>query len=202
MTGLALGVVVGLCACGGDSGSPDMRVGPDVEGSGEQALLRDDIFRNAVNGIGVSPATRPVPRLGRAMGMRMRALVIDEGRLAPRSFIPGAYRRGLVRRGRITRVQFRRRYGQGPLEMCERLGRLVAQMDVQLDEGADPAPELPRAVLAGFGRGRSQVDPANRIDAVRNQMNQLLPDAGESGLDCASRFRSSYVFVARVYDQD
>lgn len=182
MSATPASLLAALCACVAVSAG----CGGEDDSSAQRDVLRDDSFRNAVRAIGVSPAIRPEPRLGRAIGARMRVLTTDEGRLAPGSFTPGAYRRALERRGRLTRAQFRRRHGQGPLEMCDRLGVLTGQLDARLDEDA----ELARAVRAGYGRRGT----------VRDELNGLLPSA--ETLDCATKFRSSYVFVRRLYDED
>ncbi|HEX5910447.1 MAG TPA: hypothetical protein VFY44_08130 [Thermoleophilaceae bacterium] len=155
---LLLCAALALPGCGGE-GDDD---------PGQKELLGDATFQQAVRAVGVSPATRPVSGLGRAIGVRMRDLTAAERRLAA---------------GSLSRQRFRRRYGQGPLEMCDRLGALVGQLDSRLD----PDAELSKAVVAGFGRGGS----------VKNELSARLP--GSESLECAMKYRSSYVFVARLY---
>lgn len=193
-----------LCACaiaacgGGDDGPKDSHVADGVKGSGEQQLLRDDGFKRAVRDVGVSPSIRPAARLGRAIGRRVRLIVTDSGRIAPGSFQPGAYRNRLYRLGRLTRSQFTRRFGEGPLEMANRVGILTGQLESRLDENADPGPDLPRAVFAGFGRIPGEhPDPHRQAAGFSAGLAGLFPEAER--LQCATHYKSSYVFAARVY---
>ena len=196
---LLVALVVGLAlgGCGGAGSAPkDDRVAKGVKGSGQDQLLADQTFRNAVEAIGVSAGVQPPSRLGARIGTRLRAITTDAGRLAPRSFRPGAYRRRLLALGPLSEAELRRRYGAGPLELADRIGALVGQLDVGLDEGARPAPDLATGVMTGFGLDGAKAHPAGAILAVRDELSSLLPDAPD--LPAATHFRSSYVFVATV----
>jgi hypothetical protein len=184
-----------LAACGGGSSAKDKLVASGVSGSGEQQLLGDPTFQSTVRMIGISPSIAPTA-LGMQLGRRLRAIVVDSGRLEPASFRQ-PYQAFLRRLGPLSLAQFRRRYGLSATAIASRVGTLIGLLDARLNEGADPAPKLPDAMLASYGRrGVPPPMQAAVISAIRESINGLLPAGSRPGTETLASFQAAYLAAA------
>ncbi len=193
-----LAVVTTVAGCGGDADGPaDRRVSATVTGSGEQALLADPDFIDGARDIGVPVDASDPEAVGRRLGTRMRELTFDLGRVAPDDLRPGPYRDALIAAGALTPAAFAARHDMAPVVACGRLGRVIAHLDVRIDEAAKPTSTIVDGVVDGFGDLDRPPRPANRIMSIQQHIGDHIP-AG-NGLQCLTPYLSGIRTVSTTH---
>jgi hypothetical protein len=83
--------------------------------------------------------------------------------------------------------------------MATRVGMLVGLLDPRLNEGADPAPTLPAAIVSGFGaRQLPTVARGAKVVAVADALNMLFPAGGRGCADCLASFQLAFTNTVRT----
>ena len=164
----------------------------DVKGSGEAQLLESPRFASDLQTLGVDPTLRPGGVLGRELGRRTASLVLSMGRLDPQRFDP-QYEQVLERAGgRLSVAEFSRLVGKDPLTVAHSLGDVLGELDLRLNERADPPPGLAAGLREGLGTASGALKGSPKTyDEVKWIANDLLAVLPDGPVNCHDEFQQT-----------